>query len=107
LRVLSSTYLITQAKQLASEYDLAAKTKQALGVVGELADTAIVKTVELEKEYDVVAKVSRPYFTLITTPSLVPKALRVLHESMSSPAWMLDCTAVGPAPCITSKDIHV
>jgi hypothetical protein len=49
--------MTAQAQQLASEYDLVAKGKQALGVVGELADTAIVKTVELEKEYKVVDKV--------------------------------------------------
>ncbi|CAM9487633.1 unnamed protein product, partial [Phaeothamnion confervicola] len=42
-----------KAAALSSEYDLVAKGKQALGVVGELADTAIDKTVELEKEYKV------------------------------------------------------
>jgi hypothetical protein len=42
-----------QAAKLADEYDLVAKGKQALGVVGEIADTAIIKTVELEKEYKV------------------------------------------------------
>ena len=46
-----------QAQQLANENDIAAKAKQALGVVGELADSAIIKTVELEKEYKVVDKV--------------------------------------------------
>ncbi|MCP6297387.1 hypothetical protein NL457_29645, partial [Klebsiella pneumoniae] len=35
--------LTTQATKLSSEYDLPAKAKQALGVAGELADTAIVK----------------------------------------------------------------
>lgn len=35
--------LTSQATKLSSEYDLPAKAKQALGVAGELADTAIVK----------------------------------------------------------------
>ncbi|KAG5177124.1 hypothetical protein JKP88DRAFT_249037 [Tribonema minus] len=48
----------SKAAKLADEYDLLAKGKQALGVVGEIADTAIVKTVELEKEYKVVDKVA-------------------------------------------------
>jgi hypothetical protein len=46
-----------KATKLAADYDLVAKGKQALGVVGELTDTAIEKTVELEKEYKVVDKV--------------------------------------------------
>lgn len=49
--------LTSQATKLSSEYDLAAKAKQALGVAGELADTAIVKGIELEKEYKVTEKV--------------------------------------------------
>lgn len=35
--------LTTQATKLSTDYDLPAKAKQALGVAGELADTAIVK----------------------------------------------------------------
>lgn len=38
--------LTSQATKLSSEYDLPAKAKQALGVAGELADTAIVKVLE-------------------------------------------------------------
>lgn len=49
--------LTSQATKLSSEYDLPAKAKQALGVAGELADTAIVKGIELEKEYKVTEKV--------------------------------------------------
>ena len=49
--------LTSQASKLSSEYDLPAKAKQALGVAGELADTAIVKGIELEKEYKVTEKV--------------------------------------------------
>ncbi|CAN0556603.1 unnamed protein product, partial [Ectocarpus sp. 12 AP-2014] len=49
--------LTSQATKLSSEYDLPAKAKQALGVAGELADTAIVKGIELEKEYKVTDKV--------------------------------------------------
>lgn len=54
-RVGESIKVVTDsAKKLADEYDIVAKGKQALGVVGELADTAIIKTAELEKEYKVV-----------------------------------------------------
>lgn len=35
--------LTSQATKLSTDYDLPAKAKQALGVAGELADTAIVK----------------------------------------------------------------
>lgn len=49
--------LSSQATKLSSEYDLPAKAKQALGVAGELADTAIDKGIELEKEYKVTDKV--------------------------------------------------
>lgn len=35
--------ITSQASKISSEYDLPAKAKQALGVAGELADTAIVK----------------------------------------------------------------
>lgn len=35
--------ITSQATKLSTEYDLPAKAKQALGVAGELADTAIVK----------------------------------------------------------------
>ncbi|CAM9903768.1 unnamed protein product [Ectocarpus sp. 13 AM-2016] len=49
--------LTSQATKLSSEYDLPAKAKQALGVAGELADTAIVKGIELEQEYKVTDKV--------------------------------------------------
>lgn len=49
--------LSSQATKLSSDYDLPAKAKQALGVAGELADTAIVKGIELEKEYKVTDKV--------------------------------------------------
>lgn len=37
----------TQVTKLSSDYDLPAKAKQALGVAGELADTAIVKVREM------------------------------------------------------------
>lgn len=49
--------LTSQASKLSSEYDLPAKARQALGVAGELADTAIDKGIELEKEYKVTDKV--------------------------------------------------
>lgn len=49
--------LTSQATKLSSDYDLPAKAKQALGVAGELADTAIDKGIELEKEYKVTDKV--------------------------------------------------
>lgn len=48
----------SQAGKLSTEYDIPAKAKQALGVAGELADTAIVKGVELEKEYKLTEKVT-------------------------------------------------
>ncbi|CAM9203681.1 unnamed protein product [Hapterophycus canaliculatus] len=50
--------ITSQATKLSSDYDLPAKAKQALGVAGELADTAIVKGIELEKEYKVTEKVT-------------------------------------------------
>ncbi|CAM9403076.1 unnamed protein product [Sphacelaria rigidula] len=50
--------LASQASKLSSEYDIPAKAKQALGVAGELADTAIEKGIELEKEYKVTDKVT-------------------------------------------------
>ncbi|CAM9680606.1 unnamed protein product [Discosporangium mesarthrocarpum] len=49
--------LTKQATKLSEEYDLAAKAKQALGVAGELTDTAIEKSLELEKEYSITSKV--------------------------------------------------
>lgn len=49
--------ITAQASKLSSEYDLPAKAKQALGVAGELADTAIDKGIELGKEYKVTEKV--------------------------------------------------
>jgi len=54
-----------KAKKLAEEYDLVAKGKQALGVVGELADVAIVRAVELEKEYKVVDTVTEKVKTAV------------------------------------------
>lgn len=39
--------LTSQANKLSADYDLPAKAKQALGVAGELADTAIVKVNEI------------------------------------------------------------
>lgn len=38
--------LTSQATKLSTDYDLPAKAKQALGVAGELADTAIVKVMK-------------------------------------------------------------
>lgn len=51
--------LTSQAGKLSTEYDIPAKAKQALGVAGELADTAIDKGIELEKEYKVTEKVTQ------------------------------------------------
>eukprot|EP00612_Vaucheria_litorea_P004571 CAMPEP_0171463240 /NCGR_PEP_ID=MMETSP0945-20130129/6980_1 /TAXON_ID=109269 /ORGANISM="Vaucheria litorea, Strain CCMP2940" /LENGTH=208 /DNA_ID=CAMNT_0011989973 /DNA_START=165 /DNA_END=791 /DNA_ORIENTATION=- len=48
----------SKAKKLTEEYDLLTKGKQVLGTVGELADSAIVKAAELEKEYKVIDKIS-------------------------------------------------
>lgn len=50
--------ITSQAGKLSTEYDIPAKAKQALGVAGELADTAIEKGIELEKEYKVTEKVT-------------------------------------------------
>ena len=46
-----------KASQLSKDYDVWAKTKQALGAVGGLTDSAIDKSLELEKEYKVLDKV--------------------------------------------------
>ncbi|CAM9205762.1 unnamed protein product, partial [Choristocarpus tenellus] len=51
------TDLKSKVVEISDEYDLVAKAKQALGVAGELADTAIDKSLELEKEYSVTEKV--------------------------------------------------
>lgn len=50
--------LSSKAGEISTEYDIPAKAKQALGVAGELADTAIDKGIELEKEYKVTEKVT-------------------------------------------------
>ena len=49
--------ITSQASKLSRDYDLPAKAKQALGAAGELADTAIDKGIELEKEFKVTEKV--------------------------------------------------
>ena len=49
--------ITSQASKLSRDYDLPAKAKQALGAVGELADTAIDKGIELEKEFKVTEMV--------------------------------------------------
>lgn len=59
LTTVSKTFkdVSSQASKLATDYDLGAKVKQALGVAGELADAAIGKGIELDKEYKVTDKV--------------------------------------------------
>ncbi|CAN0349201.1 unnamed protein product [Ascophyllum nodosum] len=49
--------ITSQASKLSRDYGLPAKAKQVLGAAGELADTAIDKGIELEKEFKVTEKV--------------------------------------------------
>lgn len=81
-------HTLLQAAQLAEEYDLLAKGKQALGVVGEVADTAIAKTVELEKEYKV-----RPRRVSAAT------CFVVLAQKLNHSEWSLTCEVRGGLPC--------